>query len=1080
MAGNSPRAASSPAPPCPPRKTDFLGVTTAYTWDPGRQLKLSQTRAANRPEAQTTATQWHTTLRLPVHIDEAGRSTAYTYDSAGNLLTETVTDTATGEARTRRWSYNPQGLAASLTDARGGVWTYAYDAQGNRISERNPLGQETRREFDAAARVTKETAPNGLVTTYAYDTRGRLLSLSTGGEVSTYAYTPSGQIAGATLPGGRAIAYQYDAAQRLIGTSDNGGNRIAYTLDAMGNRTVEEVRDAGDNLALSSARVINRLNQLAATQGALGQTTRYTYDANGERISATDPLNQATAQSLDALRRPVATTFADNAQARQSWTALNDLASVTDPKGVVTTYTRNAFGEVTAETSPDSGSIRHQFDAAGNVTARTDALSQTTRYEYDLANRLIRILQADGKEQVFSYDASQPNTPSSVVDPSGATTWQRDALGRITAKAQSVNDNPANPTTLRVAYGWSAGQLGQISYPSGLNLFYRRNAAGQISGIDVQEPGRNKPIAAFVTDLSHTALGQPKAWRWASGDTAQRSFDADGRMVASEIASYQFDAAGRISAVTQSLHASQTQTVATTGSGTGTATAVTTTRFTTPITWTASYDPRNRLTAFTRAGAASAYTWDANGNRLTSLDTTRADTDLDGAFDAEDFSTTTAQSLAIAEGSNRLLGFTQTLSRTQGTRTLSSTSAQVAYSLDGAGNLTSDGLRSFGHDANGRLAQVRLGLGSEEAATVYLHNALGQRVFKSEPQATQYAPDEEELGSDFIAWLKKNFGWLFARAQANATLGQSFVYADAPLPEWALLGEYGNGGSKSAGRLEVLWLPTEDGGALPIGLYRNGRFYAIHPDYLGTPRLITNDANEPVWQWPYSAFGANKPTGILKATQKPKQAYTNEPMLLKGTNPAISFNLRFPGQYFDEESNLNYNYFRNYMPTQGRYSQADPIGLDGGLNRFGYGEGNALSNLDPRGLDNPGMGPYGSGPNNYGRGASSHWQRSAALADFIRNFNNMRDANTKKSDHYFHCKANCEATRRGRFGEALACELSDWRELWDQYGYKWDSARDSRADQAANALGRSGALSSSKPCSAVCGMFRPNGLPANY
>jgi|JI9StandDraft_1071089.scaffolds.fasta_scaffold421833_2 hypothetical protein len=59
-------------------------------------------------------------------------------------------------------------------------------------------------------------------------------------------------------------------------------------------------------------------------------------------------------------------------------------------------------------------------------------------------------------------------------------------------------------------------------------------------------------------------------------------------MVASEIASYQFDAAGRISAITQSLHASQTQTVATTSTGsgtdTGTATAVTTTYFTTPIT----------------------------------------------------------------------------------------------------------------------------------------------------------------------------------------------------------------------------------------------------------------------------------------------------------------------------------------------------------------------------------------------------------------------------------------------------------------------------------------------------------------
>lgn len=182
----------------------------------------------------------------------------------------------------------------------------------------------------------------------------------------------------------------------------------------------------------------------------------------------------------------------------------------------------------------------------------------------------------------------------------------------------------------------------------------------------------------------------------------------------------------------------------------------------------------------------------------------------------------------------------------------------------------------------------------------------------------------------FITWLKKNLGWLFAKAQVNATLAQRFVYADAPLPGWALLREYGNGGSKSAGRLEIVWLPTEDRGALTIRLYRSGRFCAIHPDHLGTLRLITDETNLPVWHWPYSAFGANKPTGILKANQKPKQAYTNEPTLLKATNPAIGFNLRFPGQNFDEESNLNYNYLWPYQATQGRYSQPDPIGLEGG------------------------------------------------------------------------------------------------------------------------------------------------------
>lgn len=61
-------------------------------------------------------------------------------------------------------------------------------------------------------------------------------------------------------------------------------------------------------------------------------------------------------------------------------------------------------------------------------------------------------------------------------------------------------------------------------------------------------------------------------------------------------------------------------------------------------------------------------------------------------------------------------------------------------------------------------------------------------------------------------------------------------------------------------------------------------------------------------------------------------------------------NLRYPGQYFDEESNLNYNYQRSYQFGQGRYSQSDPIGLDGGWSRFGYVGGNPLGFVDPEGL----------------------------------------------------------------------------------------------------------------------------------
>ena len=64
----------------------------------------------------------------------------------------------------------------------------------------------------------------------------------------------------------------------------------------------------------------------------------------------------------------------------------------------------------------------------------------------------------------------------------------------------------------------------------------------------------------------------------------------------------------------------------------------------------------------------------------------------------------------------------------------------------------------------------------------------------------------------------------------------------------------------------------------------------------------------------------------------------------------MTFNLRYPGQYFDQGTKLHYNYFRSYDSRTGRYTQGDPIGLDGGWHRFSYVDGNPLTNIDPTGL----------------------------------------------------------------------------------------------------------------------------------
>lgn len=921
------------------QETDFLGVQTTYQWDVPRRLPTSVTRAAGRPEAQTSSTQWHPSLRLPVLLSEPGRAIATTYDAAGNRLSEKVTDTATGQSRNWTWTYTPKGLPATLTGPLGATWTYGYDTAGHRTSVVDPLGRTTSFVYDAAGRLANRTDPGGLVTSYAYDVRGRVSSVQAGSETTTFTWLSTGRLAAMTLPSGHHVAFGYDSAQRLVSASDNRGTRIDYTLDAAGNRVREEVQGEG-GLAGVTQRVLNTLNQVVAVQGALGQSTQIAYDANGRPTTRTDPLNHATQQAYDGLGRATSTALPGNAVATQVWNALDQLAQVQDPKGVATTYTYNAFGEVLSETSPDIGAITYTRDAEGRVIAMQDAKGQITRIARDALGRPTAITYADSAQATFAWDAG--GRLEQVQDRSGSTTFRRDVNGRVTGKSISIADDAAFPAQYGVLYGYAQGQLSTIRYPSGLAVTYPRNAAGRITGIQVQHPPAigeaPKPSVQFVADLAYTGLGQPRSWTWHNGAQAFRTFDSDGRMTGSEFATYVYDAAGRIVGGTQKLLAERTEQQAG-----GSAVAL----YTATLPWTAGYDSRDRLTSFRLGGATGAetqYTYDPNSNRLTAIVRSGTESDLERQFEQLGLSTLVTQALAVPATSNRLLGLTQTKKVFQDGQEVGQATEQQAYAVDANGSMTHDGRRDFGYDASGRLVEVKLQQGGERARVKYLHNAFGQRVFKSQAMATQATPQESTLGTGFVDWLRSQFGWLFSTATGGAMLGQAFVYGDGEIPAWALLGEYDNGAG--LGRTEYIWLPLENGYAVPVGMVRDGALYAVHPDHLGTPRLVTDPTNRPVWQWPYSAFGQNRPTGVLQTVKHP----VTQQEVLKGTAPGAVLNFRFPGQYFDAEAGSFYNVNRDYVPHGGRYMQLDPIGLAGGWNRFAYVEGDPLGSVDPLGL----------------------------------------------------------------------------------------------------------------------------------
>ena len=109
----------------------------------------------------------------------------------------------------------------------------------------------------------------------------------------------------------------------------------------------------------------------------------------------------------------------------------------------------------------------------------------------------------------------------------------------------------------------------------------------------------------------------------------------------------------------------------------------------------------------------------------------------------------------------------------------------------------------------------------------------------------------------------------------------------------------------------------------------------IQPDHLGTPRVVVDPVRDvAIWEWSSKSevFG--------------DQAPANDP---DGDGVAFELALRFPGQQATAASGMFYNYQRDYEPAVGRYSQSDPIGLDGGISTFVYSESDPVLNIDPLG-----------------------------------------------------------------------------------------------------------------------------------
>jgi RHS repeat-associated protein len=894
-------------------KIDLAGNLTTYSYDAyGRvigatdpsntpvtidyQPSLSQAIVTGRNDGITT-TLYDPVLDVPLQVVAADNGvTTYNYDGNRNLLSE--------------------------TDALDNTTSYTYDGNGNRTSVSDALGRTTSYTYNGFGQITSVTDPEERITSYTYDSAGNLTSVTdANGAVTEYEHDAVGNVTAIIKPGGQATTFTYDSFGNLLSATAQADLTTRFTYDSVGN--VVSRTDANDATTTYAYDNVNRLLRITDPEG---HVTSFTYDANGNRRTVTDANGNMTTIEYNERNKPITmtdplgkvTTYEYTFGGCSSCGATGGelLAAVIDSNGHTTSYEYDLSGRRTKVIDPLWHATFFAYDPVGNLLTKTDANGRLTVFANDPVRRLVA--QTDPLTGVASFGYTPSGWLDNVVDPGGIVTrYAYDNTGRVTqvlspdTGTTSFSYNPdgtlgvrtdANGTAVTYTYDNSARLTG-VSFPDSLeNISFSYDSPavtygkGRLTGMSDPSGAATYRYDALgrLTSEDRVVLGRTYTTSYAYdnvGNVASATYPS-GRVV-----SYTYDALNRPASASWQK-GSTTQPLAT-GVAYDNVGNLSSATLGNGLSSSWTFDPNNRLATTVVPGKVNlSLAYDNVGNILGITDLIRPSSTKGYTYDPLD-------RLAQGTGPWNLLSYTYdpngnrlsqqngtlTTYAFQGNRLSTATSGWTAsYQYDSAGNTTSDGTRTFVYNQNQRLIRVL------EGGTVkgeYIYDGHGRRTIKT-------------------AYTK----------QGNKTITTTTVFHYDT--QGRLIGETNHSGTLVA---EYVWL-----GERPLAMVRKAgnkeETYYFHGDQLNTPLKATDKTGAVVWDVEFDPFGIELPGGVK----------------------VVQNTLRFPGQYYDQETGLHYNYFRDYDPKVGRYIQPDPIGLAGGMNLYPYVENRPINQTDPRGL----------------------------------------------------------------------------------------------------------------------------------
>ncbi|MCP4115567.1 MAG: RHS repeat protein [Desulfobacteraceae bacterium] len=856
-----------------------------------------------------------------VTTDEKGNRTRTEYDEQENLTRIVYPDT-----NQVRFTYDLRfNKITGITDQLGRVTQIEYDDHGNAVKKTEAKGTEDER-----------------VGSFTYDELGRVLTRTleaddvTGEAVTTFSYDAPGNLESLTGPMGNRTRYlEYDVMGNLLKYEDARGNQWSFDYDALGRRTL-----AATPSGYGTAYFYDGVNNLIAVIDARNNRHAYEYDARNNRIKETDPFGRSTITIYNSDDLPVSITSREGWRTsteydnegrttRALYRGRNETRYTYDEApGTLSPYgkpaaisypfftrklTYDCMGKVIKETdvldSETSLERTRTYDAAGNLASFTDEGGRTTTYEYDALNRLSVTVAPNGARTVRSHD--DRDNLISVEDPGqGIRHFSYDKNNRLISTT-----TPEGRTTL-YEYGPTGNRIAVID-PSGRRITCTYSPENRIVRTDCYETAASEsPVK--ITGFTYDEVGNLLTWDDGSASAAM-VYDALSQKLSETVDyggftlshGYTYTAEGAVSTYTDPEGEVTTYEYGSKGHlSTIKAPSGREVSFLfNSASWNRlnsmhlpgaaryyNYDPLNRIKSiFARDPANNAvmyegYTYDSVGNRLKILA-------VEGGHTYE-YDTLDRLTAATHPG---VLDEAYTYDNL-GNRT-SDASVQGSISHNADNELETYGTTEYAYDANGAVIRKTDG----ETVTKFFYNTENrmERV-------------EDGTGAVIAQYGYDPFG---RRIWKQVGGGRTwFHYCDQ-----GLAGEYGSDGTqlRSYGyKPGTAW--TGD----PLFMKVGETYYWCHNDRAGTPKKLKREDNYSTdgdWEGEYQAFG--------RCTVKKE---------------AITFNLRFAGQYFDQETGLHYNLNRYYDPRIGRYLRPDPAGE--GVNFYLYCLNNPVMFIDPLGL----------------------------------------------------------------------------------------------------------------------------------